>query len=291
MRIPLPKLMRHWREREFERHLTPATVRSGLQLWGFFAKRPALYRLATRVAMGALGFAGRRRGRFAWLPLARGWTKYRDFPAPQGETFQAALEARAQGSRRMSARDDIFANIRRSLGVNGSENDPPADRGGAPGARAQGRDPRSAVRSRARSGSPCSRPWPRASLATVTEVASAAEVPQSIALFLRNHNLPATLAHGRRSAPRGHALGGDHPRDRPRSERRRRPQRREPRLRRRRRNRHAGDGLGPREPLDPQLPARQPHHRGLGQGHRRRLREPSGTGSASPTARAPCRAR
>ncbi len=37
VRIPLPKLMRHWREREFERHLTPATVRSGLPLWGFFA--------------------------------------------------------------------------------------------------------------------------------------------------------------------------------------------------------------------------------------------------------------
>ena len=30
VRIPLPKLMRHWREREFERHLSPATVRTGL---------------------------------------------------------------------------------------------------------------------------------------------------------------------------------------------------------------------------------------------------------------------
>ncbi|MBM6596571.1 LutB/LldF family L-lactate oxidation iron-sulfur protein [Microvirga pudoricolor] len=89
VRIPLPKLMRHWREREFERHLTPATVRSGLAVWGFFARRPALYRLATRLGMGALGLAGRTRGRFKWLPLARGWTKNRDFPAPQGETFQA----------------------------------------------------------------------------------------------------------------------------------------------------------------------------------------------------------
>src|SRR3546814_11409525 len=47
MRIPLPKMMRHWREREFERHLTPATVRSGLALWAFFARRPKLYRFAT----------------------------------------------------------------------------------------------------------------------------------------------------------------------------------------------------------------------------------------------------
>jgi L-lactate dehydrogenase complex protein LldF len=89
VRIPLPKLMRHWREREFERHLTSATVRTGLRLWGFFAKRPALYRFATRAAMATLGLAGRQRGRFSWLPLAKGWTKHRDFPAPQGETFQA----------------------------------------------------------------------------------------------------------------------------------------------------------------------------------------------------------
>src|SRR4029079_2894099 len=74
VRIPLPKLMRHWREREFERHLSPATVRSGLKFWGFFAKRPALYRCATRAAMGALALAGGRRGRFSWLPMAKGWT-------------------------------------------------------------------------------------------------------------------------------------------------------------------------------------------------------------------------
>jgi L-lactate dehydrogenase complex protein LldF len=89
VRIPLPKMMRHWREREFERHLSPATIRSGLSLWGFFAKRPGLYRFATRAAVGALGLLGRRRGRFASLPLARGWTKFRDLPAPQGDTFQA----------------------------------------------------------------------------------------------------------------------------------------------------------------------------------------------------------
>ncbi|MDF2689129.1 MAG: iron-sulfur cluster-binding protein [Microvirga sp.] len=99
VRIPLPKLMRHWREREFERHLTPATVRSGLRVWGFFAKRPALYRFATRAAMGALALAGRQRGRFAWLPMAKGWTKYRDFPAPQGETFQQRWKRERKGAR------------------------------------------------------------------------------------------------------------------------------------------------------------------------------------------------
>jgi L-lactate dehydrogenase complex protein LldF len=99
VRIPLPKLMRHWREREFERHLTPATIRSSLKLWGFFAKRPALYRFATRAAMGALALAGRERGRFTWLPFTRGWTKNRDFPAPQGPTFQQRW-AKERGRRR-----------------------------------------------------------------------------------------------------------------------------------------------------------------------------------------------
>ena len=89
VRIPLPKMMRHWREREFERHLTAPTVRSGLAVWSFFARRPVLYGLAGRLGMGALGLLGRSRGRFSALPLARSWTKHRDFPTPQGETFQA----------------------------------------------------------------------------------------------------------------------------------------------------------------------------------------------------------
>src|SRR6201999_580088 len=89
MRIPLPKMMRHWREREFERHLEPTAVRYGLGFWAFFARRPALYRLATDIAMRAMSLVGRSRGRFAWAPLASGWTRYRDLPAPQGSTFQA----------------------------------------------------------------------------------------------------------------------------------------------------------------------------------------------------------
>jgi L-lactate dehydrogenase complex protein LldF len=94
MLIPLPKMMRHWREKEFERALSPATQRFGLRLWAFFATRPSLYRLATRVAMRALGNLGSERGRFARLPLASGWTRHRDMPAPQGRTFMDQYRAR-----------------------------------------------------------------------------------------------------------------------------------------------------------------------------------------------------
>ena len=89
VRIPLPNLMRHWREREFERHLTPGAARSGLALWGFIARRPALYRLVTRAAALSLSWMGRKRGRFARLPLAAGWTAGRDLPAPEGDSFFA----------------------------------------------------------------------------------------------------------------------------------------------------------------------------------------------------------
>jgi L-lactate dehydrogenase complex protein LldF len=95
VRIPLPKMMRHWREREFERHLSPAAVRSGLGFWAFFAKRPTLYRLTTDLAMRAMHLAGRARGRFSWLPFAGGWTRYRDLTAPQGATFQSRWRARS----------------------------------------------------------------------------------------------------------------------------------------------------------------------------------------------------
>jgi L-lactate dehydrogenase complex protein LldF len=97
MRIPLPKMMRHWREREFERHLSPAGARAGLALWALLAKRPTLYHLVTGVVAALLGALGRGRGRFRRLPLAGGWSAHRDLPAPQGRTFQQLWAKRERG--------------------------------------------------------------------------------------------------------------------------------------------------------------------------------------------------
>ena len=95
VRIPLPGMMRHWREREFERRLSPAPMRYGLGFWAFFASRPALYRLATDIAARVLHLAGRGKGRFASLPFAGGWTRYRDLAAREGATFQSQWRARS----------------------------------------------------------------------------------------------------------------------------------------------------------------------------------------------------
>ena len=95
VRIPLPGMMRHWREREFERRLSPAPMRYGLGFWAFFASRPTLYRMATGLAARVLHLAGRNKGRFASLPFAGGWTRYRDLAAPQGATFQSQWRSRS----------------------------------------------------------------------------------------------------------------------------------------------------------------------------------------------------
>ena len=89
VKIPLPKMMRHWREREFSWRLSPPVYRSGLKLWAWVAQRPALYHALAGVASRLLGWAGLYRGRFRSLPLAQGWTAARDLPAPQGRSFQS----------------------------------------------------------------------------------------------------------------------------------------------------------------------------------------------------------
>jgi L-lactate dehydrogenase complex protein LldF len=89
VKIPLPNLMRHYREREWQKKLTPAAARYGLGVWAFLARRPWLYHFATGIAAQVLGLLGKRTGgSFYNLPLAGNWTSTRDMPAPEGKTFQ-----------------------------------------------------------------------------------------------------------------------------------------------------------------------------------------------------------
>ncbi len=97
MKIPLPRMLRTLREREFEAGLSAKPMRYGLGGWAFLATRPALYRLATRLGVRVAGLLGRRSGRLRRLPLAGGWTSVRDLPAPQGRTFHDLWQARSAG--------------------------------------------------------------------------------------------------------------------------------------------------------------------------------------------------
>jgi L-lactate dehydrogenase complex protein LldF len=94
MRIPLPKMMRHWREREFARHLAPTTQRWGLKLWGFFATHPRAYRLVAKLAHRSLRLMAMGRSRLRMVPFAGAWTKHRDFPAPEPKTFHELWKER-----------------------------------------------------------------------------------------------------------------------------------------------------------------------------------------------------
>jgi len=87
MRIPLPDLMRRWREHEFVDRLLPPRYRLGLVLWSWFVRRPGAYRMAIVVARTALRLLGGRKGRIQNLPFGRGWTLGRDMPAPEGGSF------------------------------------------------------------------------------------------------------------------------------------------------------------------------------------------------------------
>ena len=104
VRIPLPKMMRHWRERQFAQGKAPAVYRNGLKLWAWAARRPALYHELVELQARLLGWLGEGRGRFRSLPLAGDWTRARDMPAPEGRSFHALWAKRQRAARQKIGR-------------------------------------------------------------------------------------------------------------------------------------------------------------------------------------------
>jgi L-lactate dehydrogenase complex protein LldF len=94
VKIPLPDLLRKLREKQVERHLRPLGERLGLTVWAFVARRPALYRLATRIAVRVMHAMAGEKKTISTLPFAGGWTNYRDMPAPPGKTFRELYKER-----------------------------------------------------------------------------------------------------------------------------------------------------------------------------------------------------
>ena len=86
--IPLSDLLRTLREKQMERELRPQSERFGLRVWGFMARRPALYSAGTWVAARVLRWMGGEKRLIHSLPVGKGWTDTRDMPAPAGKTFR-----------------------------------------------------------------------------------------------------------------------------------------------------------------------------------------------------------
>ena len=95
--IPLPRMLRSLRARQHDARLTPVAARLGLVLWGRLARWPWAYRIGAEMGVLAMRAVSRGRGRIAALPLAGGWTRTRDLPAPGGSTFMRQYRRNARG--------------------------------------------------------------------------------------------------------------------------------------------------------------------------------------------------
>ena len=94
--IPLPTLLRGWRDRSWREGLEPRPARWGIGVWAFVARRPRLYRLASGMGVRLLRLLGHG-GWIRSLPLAGAWTAHRDFPVPSSGTFMAHYRAQRAG--------------------------------------------------------------------------------------------------------------------------------------------------------------------------------------------------
>lgn len=97
--IPLPNLLRLWRNKEAEQKLSSTGMRWGLKAWAWLSRSPQLYRLSVMIANRALRFWPGDSERFiAKLPMLAGqWTKNRDLARPEIGTFSE--QYKKQGGR------------------------------------------------------------------------------------------------------------------------------------------------------------------------------------------------
>ncbi|WP_374546941.1 lactate utilization protein B [Rhodoblastus sp.] len=93
--IPLPTMLRRWREISWRAGYEPRTMRAAIGLWAFFAARPELYRLAQSVALPVMRLFARG-GWISSMPLASGWTAARDLPKPPGQSFLTTIRKGGQ---------------------------------------------------------------------------------------------------------------------------------------------------------------------------------------------------
>ena len=99
MGIPLLKMMRAWRERDFVRGNPPLRERLSLKFWAFAALRPRLYHALSGALMPLLARRAGKRGRLASLPtriVVDGDTR---LPGATGKTSINSTPRRSRASR------------------------------------------------------------------------------------------------------------------------------------------------------------------------------------------------
>jgi L-lactate dehydrogenase complex protein LldF len=96
VRIPLPSMLRAWREHDFARGNPKPREKLALKLWAYAAKRPRLYHAVSSAMAKLLALLAGKSGRLSWLPFAGAWMRNRDLPAPQGKTFHQLYAKRTQ---------------------------------------------------------------------------------------------------------------------------------------------------------------------------------------------------
>ena len=94
VRIPLPTLLRRWRDQVYARDLSDWMTKWGLKYWAMFAKRPALYNFLANPKMRLLAWWAKKHGHLKSIPTLKGWTENRNFPAPEGKTFHQLWKER-----------------------------------------------------------------------------------------------------------------------------------------------------------------------------------------------------
>jgi len=82
VRIPIPELLVHWRERSVEAGLTPSTERIALKAFTAAAQHPLLFRAAGSLLRHTPWRSGGRS-----LPVLGGWMQEREAPEPSPKSF------------------------------------------------------------------------------------------------------------------------------------------------------------------------------------------------------------
>ena len=205
-------MMRHWREREFERGLNPATQRYGLEAVGVLRQAAAaLPRGDVARHAGRSACSAARKGRFGYLPLAGGWTKHRDMPAPEGRTFMQQMRGRAgaaEGLAMSAPRRHPRQGARRAAGGGRRRCSAPARWPSGWHGAAQGRHPGARPIARGRARRAVLRQWPKAVRDGRAGRRRTKTVPKAVADYLRQRNLPASLRMGARRAAGRDAVAG-----------------------------------------------------------------------------------